>query len=147
IGTSLGLALAKNPDPVLNRAVAEAVYPQGGLNPVGIGNGPAIAASGLYHKPDDRCLVDVQAAFLDHVQVDRGVEVGEVGDGIDVPVDVVVDPAGGNGLEDEVVIQSGVGAFSHGSPVIDSERSAGGPVHGQGVLFGQFPRDIDQQAP
>src|SRR5690606_23759506 len=50
-------------------------------------------------QADRRAAVDVEAADRDQVSVDHGVEVAVVLDVVDVAVDVVVLPAGGDGQE------------------------------------------------
>lgn len=49
-GAGFILALAENPHPVGDRTVAQFVHPQAGFDPVGIGNGFAVLATGIHHE-------------------------------------------------------------------------------------------------
>src|SRR3954452_22433854 len=71
-------------------------YTQPGLHHVRKGDGRQELAVRLGAQADGLPAVDVESALADQPVIDDRVEEGVVVDVVDVPVDVVVVPAGGN---------------------------------------------------
>src|SRR5690606_10171034 len=107
---------------------------------VRVGDAPAVVAAGVDHVANDRAVADIQTAFLNQVKVHGGIEVGIVGHVVHVAIHVVVHPARGDGLKDKVIGASWDLDIRHGS------SSVGGAVDGQGVLLGDIPWVVHQQA-
>src|SRR5690606_36936817 len=84
-------------------AVAQLLHAQPGVDASGKGDRAQEAAVGFGAQPDGRAAVDVEPAFGDQVRVDHRVEVAVVLDIVDVAVDVVVLPSGGDGQEVAIV--------------------------------------------
>jgi hypothetical protein len=57
--------------------------------------------------------MNIQSAFLDQITVYRGIEVGVVRDIIDVTVDIVVHPSGGNRIKQPVIVAMDGSGYSH----------------------------------
>src|SRR5207248_2391822 len=74
-------------------AVAELLHAQPGGDGVGEGDGVLVRALRLDADADHGAAIDVEAALLDQVSIDDGVEIRVVHDVVDVAVDVVVVPA------------------------------------------------------
>src|SRR5690606_17109470 len=88
---------------VMHRAVAQLRYPHPHFNGIGEGDGREVVAAGADHERHLPTLMDIQTALGNQIAVHRTVEVGVVGDVVDMPVDVVVMPAGGDGVQVGVV--------------------------------------------
>src|SRR6185369_15186999 len=73
------------------------------LERVGEADRAQVGAARLDAQPDDGAVVDVEAALGDEPAVDDGVEVRVVDDVVDVAVEVVVHPAGGDGQAVRIV--------------------------------------------
>src|SRR5690606_29288765 len=102
-GRRLVLAGAEQADAVAHAAVAKLLHAQAGVDAAGEGDHAQEAAGRFGAQADRGAAVDVEPAFGDQVGVDHGVEVAVVLDVVDVAVDVVVLPAGGDGQEVAVV--------------------------------------------
>src|SRR5690554_6184175 len=87
----------------MHRAVAQLRYPHPHFNGIGEGDGREVVAAGADHERHLPTLMDIQTALGNQIAVHRTVEVGVVGDVVDMPVDVVVMPAGGDGVQVGVV--------------------------------------------
>ena len=88
------LVVAKQPDRVDHRRIAELLDGDAGGDPVWKGAFGVIAASGLDHQPDRISGMRVEQPLLDQPAVDRCVEQRVVGDVVHVAVNVIVRPAG-----------------------------------------------------
>ncbi|MNG22045.1 hypothetical protein D3C84_1064870 [compost metagenome] len=75
---------------------------------LGKGDGGEVVAAGADHIGNNLALVDIQAASIDQVGVHRTVEKAVVDDVVDVAIEVVVVPAGGDRLEVAKVLAPGV---------------------------------------
>ena len=58
----------------------------------------------LDHQPNGLADVDIQRALLDQVAVHCGVKPAVVHNIVDMAIHIVVGPAGGDGLEDPVMV-------------------------------------------
>src|SRR5690606_15616755 len=97
---------------VMHRAVAQLRYPHPHFNGIGAGDGREVVAAGADHEGYLITLMGIQTALGNQIAVHRTVEVGVVGDVVDMPVDVVVMPAGGDGVQVGVVGALGVGGHA-----------------------------------
>src|SRR5690606_24558274 len=106
---------------VMHRAVAQLRYPHPHFNGIGEGDGREVVAAGADHEGYLLALVDIQPTLVDQPTVHRAVEEGVVGDVVDMAVDIVVMPAGADGVQIGVV--GALGAGGHVAVL----RSNGGP--------------------
>ena len=74
--------------------MAEFADAKAGIDGLRIGDGLGEFAHGLDGDADDLAPMDVETAFVDEEAVHHGIEIGIVGDVIDVTIDVIVRPAG-----------------------------------------------------
>src|ERR1019366_8513701 len=99
VGRGLRLTLTEDPDLVAHARAPEVRDAEAGVDGLGEGNGLQVCAMRLDAQADHVAAGDVEAALVDEVRVDDGIEIRVVDDVVDVTVDVVVHPARGDGQE------------------------------------------------
>src|SRR5690606_41119964 len=97
VGAGGALPGAKDADTVFHRAVAQFVDAKAAIDGLGKGDAAFIETLGVDDIADSVASVDIQAALPNQVAVGHGGKVGVVVNTVDMAIDIVVQPAGGDG--------------------------------------------------
>src|SRR5438128_5646030 len=107
-------------DLVPHAGVADLRHAQARLDPLGKDERPVEPAGRLHHQADHLARGELEQPPVDQPAVHQRVEVGVVGRVVDVPVDVVVRPARGDGQEMRV---ARAGLAHHDAPRSSIDRA------------------------